>query len=135
MELNFNFINKTGTYESLKYSFSSYNKSNVVVKEGVDYLQTAPNQYRLAQSYPNPFTAGGTTIEFDLPSPDTVTMYILDIRGRKVRTLIDKENLFSFQSVTWDAKNDDGEIVSSGVYFYQIKSRNFNEVGKLVFVK
>jgi hypothetical protein len=135
IELKFSFVNRTGTYESLRYSFSSYNKSNQIVKEGFDYLQTAPNKYRLAQSYPNPFTSGGTTIEFDLPKPDTVSMYILDIRGRKIRTLIDKENLFSFQSVVWDAKNDDGENVSSGVYFYQIKSRNFNEVGKLVFVK
>ena len=62
-------------------------------------------------------------------------MNILDIRGRKVRTLIDREQLFGYQAIMWDAKDDDGENVSSGVYFYQIKSRNFNEVGKLVFVK
>ena len=70
-----------------------------------------------------------------MPVTDTITMFILDIRGRKVRTLINKEQLFGYQSVMWDAKNDDGDMVSSGVYFYQIKSRNFNEVGKLVFVK
>ena len=37
--------------------------------------------------------------------------------------------------VVWDARNDDGDDVSSGVYFYQIRSSNFNAVGKLVFVK
>ena len=52
-----------------------------------------------------------------------------------IRTLIDREQLFGYQAIMWDAKDDDGENVSSGVYFYQIKSRNFNEVGKLVFVK
>mgnify|MGYP003323434792 CR=1 FL=1 len=108
---------------------------NQIVAEGYDFLQTAPSNYRLAQSYPNPFTTGGTTIEFDLPVTDTITMNILDIRGRKVRTLIDREQLFGYQAIMWDAKDDDGENVSSGVYFYQIKSRNFNEVGKLVFVK
>ena len=71
----------------------------------------------------------------DRPVTEAISMYILDIRGRKVKTLIDKENLFGYQSVMWDATNDDGDNVSSGVYFYQIKSRNFNEVGKLVFVK
>ena len=135
IELSFSFDIKIDTYELLEYSFSSYNKSNQLVAEGFDFLQTAPSSPRLGQSYPNPFSTGGTTIEFDLPSNSTVTMYILDIRGRKVKTLIDNEELFGYQSVMWDATNDDGENVSSGVYFYQIKSRNFNEVGKLVFVK
>jgi flagellar hook assembly protein FlgD len=62
-------------------------------------------------------------------------MVILDIRGRVVRKLIDNEQRFGFQSIVWDAKNDDGDNVSSGVYFYQIRSDNFNAVGKLVFVK
>ena len=62
-------------------------------------------------------------------------MVIIDIRGRVVRNLIQNEVRFGFQSVVWDAKNDDGEQVSSGVYFYQIRSGNFNEAGKLVFVK
>ena len=135
LELTFSFENNTDAYDFLEYSFSTYNKTNQIVAEGYDYLQTAPSNYRLAQSYPNPFTSGGTTIEFDLPVTDTVSMFILDIRGRKVRTLINKEQLFGYQSIMWDAKDDDGENVSSGVYFYQIKSRNFNEVGKLVFVK
>ena len=135
IELTFSFENNTDAYDFLKYSFSTYNKTNQIVAEGYDFLQTAPSNYRLAQSYPNPFTTGGTTIEFDLPVTDTITMNILDIRGRKVRTLINKEQLFGYQAIMWDAKDDDGENVSSGVYFYQIKSRNFNEVGKLVFVK
>ena len=135
LELTFSFENNTDAYDFLEYSFSTYNKTNQIVAEGYDYLQTAPSNYRLAQSYPNPFTSGGTKIEFDLPVTDTVSMFILDIRGRKVRTLINKEQLFGYQSIMWDAKDDDGENVSSGVYFYQIKSRNFNEVGKLVFVK
>jgi len=135
IELTFSFENNTDSYDFLKYSFSTYNKSNQIVAEGYDFLQTAPSSYRLAQSYPNPFSSGGTTIEFDLPVTESISMFILDIRGRKVKTLIDKERLFGYQSVMWDATNDDGENVSSGVYFYQIKSRSFNEVGKLVFVK
>ena len=89
----------------------------------------------MSQSYPNPFSEGGTNIEFDMPVTENITMVILDIRGRAVRTLINKEQRFGYQSVVWDAKNDDGDDVSSGVYFYQIRSSNFNAVGKLVFVK
>jgi hypothetical protein len=135
IELAFSFQNLTDTYEFMRVSYSSYDKSNQVITEGYNLIQTAPSTYRLSQSYPNPFTAGGTTIEFDMPVTERITMVIMDIRGRVVRTLIDKEERFGYQSVAWDAKNDDGDKVSSGVYFYQIRSTNFNAVGKLVFVK
>ena len=134
-ELYFSFENLTDTYEFLKISYSAYNQYNQVVAEGYNLLQTAPSTYRLSQSYPNPFTSGGTTIDFDMPATERITMVIMDIRGRVVRTLINNEERFGYQSVQWDAKNDDGDNVSSGVYFYQIRSSNFNAVGKLVFVK
>ena len=135
LEMTFSFQNLTDTYEFMRVSYSSYNKSNQLVSEGYNLIQTAPSTYRLSQSYPNPFSEGGTTIEFDMPVTENITMVILDIRGRTVRTLINKEQRFGYQSVVWDAKNDDGDDVSSGVYFYQIRSSNFNAVGKLVFVK
>ena len=135
LEMAFSFQNLTDTYEFMRVSYSSYSKSNQLVSEGYNLIQTAPSTYRLSQSYPNPFTEGGTTIEFDMPVTEQITMVILDIRGRVVRTLINKEQRFGYQSVVWDAKNDDGDKVSSGVYFYQIRSTNFNAVGKLVFVK
>lgn len=135
IELAFSFENLTDTYELMRVSYSSYDKSNQVISEGYNLIQTAPSTYRLSQSYPNPFTSGGTTIEFDMPVTERISMIIMDIRGRVVRTLINKEERFGYQSVAWDAKNDDGDKVSSGVYFYQIRSDNFNAVGKLVFVK
>ena len=135
IELAFSFENLTDTYEFMRVSYSSYDKSNQVISEGYNLIQTAPSTYRLSQSYPNPFTSGGTTIEFDMPVTERISMIIMDIRGRVVRTLINKEERFGYQSVAWDAKNDDGDKVSSGVYFYQIRSDNFNAVGKLVFVK
>ena len=135
LEMTFSFQNLTDTYEFMRVSYSSYNKSNQLVSEGYNLIQTAPSTYRLSQSYPNPFSEGGTTIEFDMPVTENITLVILDIRGRTVRTLINKEQRFGYQSVVWDAKNDDGDDVSSGVYFYQIRSSNFNAVGKLVFVK
>src|SRR6056300_1096221 len=135
IELAFSFENLTDTYEFMRVSYSSYDKSNQVISEGYNLIQTAPSTYRLSQSYPNPFTSGGTTIEFDMPVTERITLVIMDIRGRVVRTLINKEERFGYQSVAWDAKNDDGDKVSSGVYFYQIRSDNFNEVGKLVSVK
>ena len=122
------------TYEFLRVSYSGSDSNNQSLSEGYTLLQTAPNQYRLAQSYPNPFS-NSTTIEFDMPATEKINMVILDIRGRVVRKLINNEERFGFQSIEWDGKNDDGDDSSSGVYFYQIRSNNFNAVGKLVYLK
>ena len=62
-------------------------------------------------------------------------MVIIDIRGRIVRTLIDNEIRFGYQSIVWDGSNDDGDLVSNGVYFYQIRTKSFTEAGKLVLLK
>ncbi len=104
------------------------------LSEGYNLMQTAPSTYRLAQSYPNPFSTS-TTIEFDMPVTEKIKMVILDIRGRVVRKLIDNEERFGYQAIEWDGKNDDGDDSSSGVYFYQIRSSNFNAVGKLLYLK
>jgi hypothetical protein len=136
IQLLFSFQSLVDSYEFMRVSYSSYNNSNQVVSEGYDLIQTAPSSYNLSQSFPNPFTANEqTNINFDLPASQNITLVILDIRGRVVRKLIDGEERFGYQSVAWDAKNDSGDIVSNGVYFYQISSKNFNDVGKLVFVK
>ena len=77
IELAFSFQNLTDNYEFMRVSYSSYNKSNQVISEGYNLIQTAPSTYRLSQSYPNPFTSGGTTIEFDMPVTERITMVVM----------------------------------------------------------
>ena len=72
----FSFQNLTDNYEFMRVSYSSYSKSNLLVSEGYNLIQTAPSTYRLSQSYPNPFTEGGTTIEFDMPVTEQITMAV-----------------------------------------------------------
>ena len=133
-ELHFSFQNLTDTYEFLRISYSGADGNNQSVSEGYNLMQTAPSTYRLAQSYPNPFSTS-TTNEFDMPVTEKIKMVILDIRGRVVRNLINNEERFGYQAIEWDGKNDDGDDSSSGVYFYQIRSSNFNAVGKLLYLK
>ena len=132
----FDFGNENYVSEQLKVYYSSYDEYNQIVAQGFEFLSTAPDAYNLAQSYPNPFTLpSGTTIEFDMPSSERASMVIIDIRGRIVRTLIDNEIRFGYQSIVWDGSNDDGDLVSNGVYFYQIRTKSFTEAGKLVLLK
>ena len=133
--MTLDFDNKSFLVEQLKVYFSSFDANNQLLSEGFEFLSTAPSNYRLAQSYPNPFNLPGTTIEFDLPTAQFLSIVIVDIRGRIVRKLIDNQESFGYQSIVWDGKNDNGDVVSSGVYFYQIRTSNFTEAGKLVFLR
>jgi len=93
----------------------------------------------LAQNYPNPFNPD-TWIPYELAQSCDVKIVIYDIQGRLVRLLdlghreigqyITKE-----QAAHWNGRNDAGEAVSSGIYFYQIQAGDFKAMRKMVILK
>jgi hypothetical protein len=93
-----------------------------------------PSEFDLSQNYPNPFNPT-TKIEFTLAKSGFVTLQIYDTLGRKVRTLVSEELSSGYKSVIWDGKNDDGDDVASGVYFYQLKVGDFSEPKKMLLLK
>jgi hypothetical protein len=93
-----------------------------------------PSEFDLSQNYPNPFNPT-TKIEFTLSKPGFVSLDIYDVLGRRVRTLVSEELSSGYKSVIWDGKNDDGESVASGVYFYQLKVGDFSEPKKMLLLK
>jgi hypothetical protein len=88
-----------------------------------------PKHFVLLQNYPNPFNPS-TTIKYSVPIQFHITLLVFDILGRKVVTLVDEEKLPG----TYEAKFD-GSFLSSGVYFYQLRSFNYNETKKLFLIK
>ncbi len=93
-----------------------------------------PREFMLLQNYPNPFNQT-TKIRFTLATPGFVTLNIYDLLGRKVRTLVSQRLSSGYKSVLWDGKNDCGEDVASGIYFYRIMTGDFSETKKLVLLK
>ena len=93
-----------------------------------------PSQFALFQNQPNPFNQS-TQIRFNLASSGFVRLTIHDIVGRKVRALVSEFLPAGHKSVFWDGKNDSGEEVASGVYFYRIQVGDFSETKKLVLLK
>ncbi len=86
-----------------------------------------PDQFVLYQNYPNPFNPI-TNIEYGLPQAGQVTWIIYSILGQKVRTLVDEKYPAGHFAVTWDGKDDYGNALSSGTYFYQVQVRNHGEL-------
>jgi hypothetical protein len=83
-----------------------------------------PNSYNiLEQNHPNPFN-DETTITYRLAgaSHRVVEISIYNMLGQKVRTLVHNYQSGGIHTVTWDGTDNDGEPVSSGVYFYRLKS-------------
>jgi len=95
-----------------------------------------PNNYSLFQNYPNPFNPT-TIIEYHIPNIELiiksfnhVSLKIYDLLGREVSTLIDKNQFPGEYSVTFDASS-----LSSGVYYYQLKSGNYLETKKMILLR
>jgi len=80
-------------------------------------------------NYPNPFNPT-TTISYQIPTTGRVTIKVFDVLGRDVTTLVDDVKPAGKYSVRFDASR-----LSSGIYFYSIKSGNYNAVKKMLLLK
>lgn len=88
-----------------------------------------PTVYSLMQNYPNPFNPT-TMIKYSLPKVSGVTLIIYDILGRKVTTLVNEQRQPGNYEVKWDASN-----VASGIYFYQLKTKDYVDTKKMILLK
>jgi len=86
------------------------------------------------QNYPNPFNPA-TTISFNLPKSSKVTLKIYNLLGQEVRTLADHVMEAGSHSISWDGKDNSGDPVSSGVYFYRLNAGESKVVRKMIFMR
>jgi hypothetical protein len=95
-----------------------------------------PGAFALEANYPNPFNPT-TTINYAIPADGAglVQMVIYNMNGQKVRTLVNETQDAGYYNVVWDGRNDAGELVSSGIYVYQIVSGSFTQNHKMTFIK
>jgi len=109
--------------------------SNEVEIDMVDADDTiVPTVTELRGNYPNPFNPE-TTIAFSLKNASHVTIEIFNIKGEKVRTLVDKELHAAYHNIVWDGRDNRGRLVSSGIFFYRMKTDEYNNVRKMIMMK
>jgi len=95
---------------------------------------TLPLMNFLENNFPNPFNPS-TTINYYLKDNVHTKLVIYNTLGQKVRTLVDEQKAAGFYSVKWDGKNENGQMVSSGVYFYKFKAGNFVKTQKMMLLE
>ncbi|MCO6446366.1 MAG: T9SS type A sorting domain-containing protein [Ignavibacteriota bacterium] len=108
--------------------FVLYNTGNV---SGIseENFQQIPENFSLSQNYPNPFNPS-TTIRFELPESDIVTLKIFNILGEEVSTLVNTELKAGKHEYQFNANN-----LSSGIYFYRIQAGSFTETKKMILIR
>ena len=97
-------------------------------------LPEIPEHYVLFQNYPNPFNPD-TIINFNLKEAAHVTIKIFNIKGELIRTLVDDYREPTHYSVVWDVKDEEGNTVGSGMYFYTMKAGKYTNTKKMILMK
>ena len=93
-----------------------------------------PDEFRLYNAYPNPFNPQ-TNIQIDLQNPQRVQVYIYDIKGQMVKTLVNRHLVAGQHVFTWKGKNYQGHSVSTGTYFVRIIGKSQERWQKVTLLK
>jgi hypothetical protein len=100
-----------------------------------DNISVIPSITKLHGNYPNPFNPE-TTISFSVAQASSfVTLDIFNIKGQKVKQLVSNQLSAGEHSVVWNGKDEKGKNVSSGVYFYQLNTGNYEKTKKMILIK
>ena len=100
----------------------------------ISELDQHPEDYGLKQNYPNPFNMN-TVINFSIAQKSAVTLDIYDILGRHVINLLDCDLNTGTHQIIWNGKNNRGEDVTSGIYFYKLSYEDTNVIKSMTLIK
>lgn len=97
-------------------------------------LVELPEIYSLSQNFPNPFNSI-TRIQLALPHDGKINFKIYNVLGHLVRNLVSENKSAGYHLVSWDATDDFGSRVSSGIYFLQIQVNDFKQIRKTLLLQ
>ena len=93
-----------------------------------------PDEFALYENYPNPFNPV-TNINYDISEATDVTLEVYNLMGHRVRTLVSRHHEPGRYKAVWDATNDFGASVASGMYIYRVHAKDFVSIKKLLLMK
>jgi hypothetical protein len=131
--------NGTYTY-NIRTVYSGGYQSTLSSDAVIEHVQTnadgmlIPKVTYLKGNHPNPFNPE-TMINFALSSASKTVVQIYNVKGEKVRTLVNEQLDAGHHSVLWNGTDESGRNVASGIYFYKFKTDNFNKTKKMLLLK
>jgi CubicO group peptidase (beta-lactamase class C family) len=91
--------------------------------------KTIAQHFQLYQNYPNPFNPG-TTIGYNLAVDSDVKLILYDISGQKITILVSERQHAGYHQIYWDASQ-----LASGIYYYNLRARNYSDMKKMILLK
>jgi hypothetical protein len=92
-------------------------------------IESTAMDYSLGQNYPNPFNPT-STIKYQIPERGFITLNVYDVLGNEVVTIVNEEKPIGSYEVEFDGAN-----LSSGIYYYRMRARDFVDTKKLILLK
>lgn len=127
----------SGPSQSTNYKVN-FGFCQVGIKVGTDVQEIPtselPSTYSLAQNYPNPFNPS-TAIEFTVPVRGDVRVSVYNLLGQRVATLVDQPMSPGTYRTDWNGRDEAGNPVASGIYFYRLEAEQFLETRKMMLLK
>lgn len=123
--------------DSLFIGAVDYTPDLEVEPSGVDDDISADESpiYALMPSHPNPFLFGNVRIRYSIPRECDVDVALYDVLGRRVRTLHSGRVDAGWHDLVWDGRNERGNLVGAGVYFYVLDAPKYRESKKMVILR
>ncbi|MFC1490642.1 FlgD immunoglobulin-like domain containing protein [Candidatus Latescibacterota bacterium] len=126
-------LNGDGIFEAVFNS--NYDNVNIVGLPGITGVnESLPAGFSLGYAFPNPFNSA-TTLSFELERKDRISINVYNPLGQIVRTLVDEDLTPGKHYATWNGKDNAGNTVSSGTYFFNLRTSDFSKTQKITFAK
>jgi hypothetical protein len=120
-----------GDVELIEAEIADYHGNPLLTR--VDQV-LLPENYSLDQNYPNPFNPR-TVVEFALPKAGEVTLEVYNVAGQRVAILATGRHEAGYHQVAFDAVDDYGRQLASGVYLYRLTTDGFTQTRKMLLIK
>ncbi len=111
-----------------------YATSFVFGEENVVGVGDMPLASQLLPNYPNPFNPA-TTIGFNLPEAQAVSLTVYSLDGRLVTTLVNEAMPAGQHESIWMGRDDSGRRVAAGTYLYRLQAGTFSETKRMLLLK
>lgn len=130
--------------EIIAFQYFSFGNNKIIPRDTLDVIghsvgigdiaQVAPDKFTLKQNYPNPFNPS-TTISYQVPRSGEFSLVIYNVLGQKVRQLVNGPHTTGLHQVQWNGRDDFGNRVGSGIYFYRLTGDGVSLVKKMILMK
>lgn len=126
------FVDKSDSTKKVTVLTDTAGRYSISLLTSVTVIGAPPSEFKLEQNYPNPFSSS-TEIAYQINKQADVTVTVYDILGREIRRFTAGNQDAGVHGVLWDGRNNAGEVVSRGIYFYQLRVQNETLVKKMLY--